>query len=714
MKLESRFVEFEELSPLVALDSLISTRKMVGSGSVVDALFCFRKNTKKLVVLLPSAQPANKEVVNPNFHRWSWFSQLRDVSFVCLSDPTLNFSSARCGWFLGDGGADCIGDMSVFLDELFDLTGFFFESLVIYGSSMGGFGALMLAARRADSVALAEVPQLDLRKYPHKSAISEIELSILKESIESYSNKNLRKVSVVEAFKVENRVPPFTLITNMSDSEYESHILFLSEIKSIVSGCNSVGRFDLIVHDDCQGHRPLETKTAIEYLKSRLNLGFVSKEVSLEIDVGCKAKTYKEIIDLAVSECNKVRFVRDEVDAEIYSNALSLLKKAADIEKSADWPYLKMCSMTKLWTNSFNKDIMSFAMEALSRKQSLEGFLYACRGILANYDVGSAKERIFELMGKCSSGQVSNAGNVFLAICAYDSGDYELYSSYIKEFQLKKADDFDFYLSIPLSTCYLGEWVGESEYPPSEVNIASTPMRPAEFYGDDIRYVVSVSCDQGYFDDYAEYIIKSFTRHCSSESVMHLSLVNADSFLVEKRLTEWGAKNVVFSIHNFETSNNIPPIASLARFSLVYPILARNKIPVIVLDLDCVIKKPLLGIVEEFSKCDVGSRVLGKGVAPWERYTGGFALFNPTEYGLSVSRNVAYAASRVCKLSEKQWWIDQNCFEAGIRSALGVCGFSLQNMYSARDKYCVMPVGSGDAKKHFLDKAIREFVSGVG
>ena len=72
---------------------------------------------------------------------------------------------------------------------------------------MGGFGALMLAAELRHAVAVAEVPQLDMRNYPIRGAVSDLEGMALGCTLGEYYDLHPERVSVVSRF-VSTRVIP--------------------------------------------------------------------------------------------------------------------------------------------------------------------------------------------------------------------------------------------------------------------------------------------------------------------------------------------------------------------------------------------------------------------------------------------------------------------------------------------------------------------------
>ncbi|WNB85191.1 hypothetical protein [Cellulomonas sp. ATA003] len=178
-------------------------------------------------------------------------------------------------------------------------------------------------------------------------------------------------------------------------------------------------------------------------------------------------------------------------------------------------------------------------------------------------------------------------------------------------------------------------------------------------------------------------------------------------------MAQWQSRGVTAVAVGVECGANIGPSASLLRFSLVAPLLETYDVPIVVLDLDAVVEQSLRGLLESIGHVDVASRILGYGVAPWEKYTGGFAVFRPTTSGRKVADYVARAAATLVRPGAPQWWIDQNCFEAGIRLASEEGELVVHNVMSVRDRYCTMPVGPAAAKEHALRNAMDRIVSGA-
>lgn len=691
--------------------------KKLNNTTQIDCFGYFRENAEYLICLLPSAQASSQEISNPIFHRWSWYQNLKNNNVLSISDPALYTGKMHANWFLSnERNNDYITEISDFIEEISYKVNINKNKIILYGSSMGGFGALMIASKLKESFTIVEVPQIDLTKYSIKNAIKSIEVNILEnDSILNFSKKFPEKINVYERWKLNKAIPSFRLITNVKDNAYQEHLDFFISLNKLNDEVESIGDKQLTIISEEIGHKPLSTEYGIQFIKNAINEGWntINKNLNpVELE---KELTYDELIKECVSRSQNIKYIRDEKETIEYSKIKEMLYKASEININADWPYLKICSMTKLWTNSFNEEILNAALNAFNKKQSLESFIYICRGLIYNKDYQLAEIEIDNLIKITLDKDISNIGNIFKAIIAYEGKNYSEYEMLIKTFKENKNNDFNAYITIPVSTVYTNGSYADANYDYNNVKLINKELKHSQLNIENKKYIISASCDETYFFKYAKFLIKSFDKFCADEATLFLSIIDGNLQNITKSLREWEASDsVIINIENLKVSNNIGPTASLLRFSHVFQLLHRYELPVFVLDLDTVIKKSFLEIVNTYNKVDIGSRILGKGVAPWEKYTGGFALFNPTEIGKLVAKNIAFVAENSCSDDSLQWWIDQNCFETGIRSIYQMNkNLNIENLFSIRDKFCIMPVGSGDSKIYNLEKALSDINSNI-
>ncbi|MFQ2692839.1 D-glucuronyl C5-epimerase family protein [Aeromonas caviae] len=265
----------------------------------IDCVCNIRKNSKNIIVFMPSAQPKKDDIKNPIFHRWSWSKYLNEESIITFSDPSLYGVKLHGSWFISnDENVDYIDEMAIFLMELLTKLNIHENNIIIYGSSMGGFGALMLSSKLNNAYAIAEVPQLNLLNYPYKSSIYEIEKTSIHNTLDNFYIKHPERIDVYERFQKESYIPPFTILTNREDNEIQAHLDFISKLTRNGRNFNYSGDINISVNSRFIGHRPLDTPISIKIIKSRIVEGWNVVNNRLEINKQAPLFFSKEINEI--------------------------------------------------------------------------------------------------------------------------------------------------------------------------------------------------------------------------------------------------------------------------------------------------------------------------------------------------------------------------------------------------------------------------------
>lgn len=134
-------------------------------------------NSRKLVVFLP---PVNGKKIYPYYARISWASELvSKVNVLYVSDPYQQreeYKVPKGSWFIspeGESALPVIAERIVsFLKENS------IDEVLFYGSSMGGYSAIILSSLVPNSYAVAECPQLFLKKHPGSRYVIEEIVSV--------------------------------------------------------------------------------------------------------------------------------------------------------------------------------------------------------------------------------------------------------------------------------------------------------------------------------------------------------------------------------------------------------------------------------------------------------------------------------------------------------------------------------------------------------
>lgn len=154
-----------------------------------------RTRPKSIVVLFPSALNPNRGNRNRRiFVRSTWAKEWPHAEVICFSDPALDLDSRLNGaWFIHPS-VDIIRVLADIIRDIASEHSIAEENMVFYGSSLGGFGALMAAACFSEVHAVAEVPQLDFRLWQRR-AVLDVEKYLLNGADISAFTKNIQSGS---------------------------------------------------------------------------------------------------------------------------------------------------------------------------------------------------------------------------------------------------------------------------------------------------------------------------------------------------------------------------------------------------------------------------------------------------------------------------------------------------------------------------------------
>ncbi|WP_347107525.1 prolyl oligopeptidase family serine peptidase [Paenarthrobacter sp. S56] len=257
----SRDVEFS------SSDRIITAETTRGLG--IEAFGHFAAAPKKLLCFLPSAQRKDAPPQAPFYPRWSWATGFPDWDVLSLSDPMLNSCPDLAASWFASSEEDIVSELAAFIREFCNRRSISIADVVIYGSSMGGYGALMVAAELKVARAVAEVPQLDLLLYPDKDALADVEkMALHGRSLASLTEEHPERTNVYERLLSTRAVPPMTIVTNRGDSAFQETMEFVDRVQSLADQSDSVGSVSLHLTSRNEGHSVQPTPFMIQFLKS--------------------------------------------------------------------------------------------------------------------------------------------------------------------------------------------------------------------------------------------------------------------------------------------------------------------------------------------------------------------------------------------------------------------------------------------------------------
>lgn len=220
-----------------------------------------RPEADSLIVLMPSALSATRQAKGiPTFSRFTWAHLWPDSEVVSVADPALPLRRSIGGaWFIHPR-VDVIRLLSLFIRDTADERGIPLNRVCLYGSGLGGFGAIGAASLLPGSTAVAEVPQIDVRKW-NETTVPLIEQEILEGgSMEELYKSSPERINLGDRLARSGHIPAIRLITNEKDPQ-RNHQRELFELVRD-SDLPRTGHFDLIVTDEVSGHKSVSESTA--------------------------------------------------------------------------------------------------------------------------------------------------------------------------------------------------------------------------------------------------------------------------------------------------------------------------------------------------------------------------------------------------------------------------------------------------------------------
>lgn len=215
-----------------------------------------RTNPTSMVVLMPSALPRNRSnPERPHFTRWSWANYWPDSLVIAVSDPALAANrQLEAAWYLHPE-YDFIAILADFVRDMATEANIPPNRITFYGSSLGGFGAIGVAAHLAGSKAIAEIPSIHIpsRITSHVARVGKL---ILGQSIFEFEKIHPERVGLIPRCEYAGHIPDLQLYTNPRDFYFSLQWDFFNWADA--SEFNQNAQIDLITTTRTSGHRQLE------------------------------------------------------------------------------------------------------------------------------------------------------------------------------------------------------------------------------------------------------------------------------------------------------------------------------------------------------------------------------------------------------------------------------------------------------------------------
>ncbi|MDQ8936999.1 hypothetical protein [Acinetobacter rudis] len=417
--------------------------------------------------------------------------------------------------------------------------------------------------------------------------------------------------------------------------------------------------------------------------------------------------TILDILKNELENINDVKYIYTIDDKLNYENKVILLWMLSISDTHSTTYLLNICSVVKSWVKNYNQETLAASKMILDRNERTDAVIYYCFSLLAVLPWEEAQIEINRLFISLNDYNNINICKVFKALFSYESGNFDEYCAYIKSVIETKSPDFNHYLFTPLSTVYTKNNISKALSSNLRNNLFGYTIDFNELdISKNTKYIVSLSCNKKYFDLYYTYLMDTMSAHSENYTIF-IFFSDGDESYYSECLSKY--KNVKFFINNNVREDNIGPISSMLRYYYAYDLVHTFKKPVFVLDFDSVVFKDLGEFLNKMDDFDMASRILKKGVLPWEKYTGGFTVFKPTSLSIQTCLEIKVLTEQILSNNKVQWWVDQNILEAAIRQVkYRRQDLKIFNAIHSRDEYIKMPVGRSETKEILLQKMYDE------
>jgi len=242
------------------------------SGKRFECLFTRKPSANKLFVMLSGAR--NWKIPEPEFSRLSWHAALPG-SMLCVADPGVLRPGKKLAlaWYVGTNQHNWTDALAELVRLTCDKLNITTSDVIAYGSSGGGFGALMLAAALEDATAVAINPQTQVLQY-HARPVNNFLKAAFDVAAAPELDENLvqSRLSAINAIRHAPRAKVLFVQNKNDRHHYEKHCKPFCEALDIpLTGKNiTAGRIQTLLYVDRPGHRGEPEKIVPEILRRAL------------------------------------------------------------------------------------------------------------------------------------------------------------------------------------------------------------------------------------------------------------------------------------------------------------------------------------------------------------------------------------------------------------------------------------------------------------
>ncbi len=219
-------------------------------GNNIVAIKKHHKTSKKLIVMLNGA--INRSISQPPvFQRKTWLEYM-PYNVLIIPDRTVEINnSLELGWYLGKSNCDYIHSIAKLVTNTANELNIENESISFYGSSGGGYAAIILSTLLIGSNSISINPQTILKSYIRR---------VYDKFILDTGHDERSPLLAVTSYMDERKyIPRMTLIQNRLDHlHYKEHFIpFIKWYLSNSSELSTFGDFSVTEFTSDKGHNAI-------------------------------------------------------------------------------------------------------------------------------------------------------------------------------------------------------------------------------------------------------------------------------------------------------------------------------------------------------------------------------------------------------------------------------------------------------------------------
>ncbi|QHC50288.1 hypothetical protein EKK97_12810 [Billgrantia tianxiuensis] len=392
-------------------------------------------------------------------------------------------------------------------------------------------------------------------------------------------------------------------------------------------------------------------------------------------------------------------------DVDDYNRYIKNLKRLFEITGTSIH-LINICRAEKKMHGVFTPLAKKCAIEAYDKNKNEKTLYFVLEVCLANLKPALAREKLDDIFSKTKKPELQVIKKIYSAGLANKEGQYCKANNLLSEFKKKYNGKVLWQSSFVITDFETGSeenyWLGND----SAIEVDN------DLHLDNIKYVISVSCNKLYFDTYAEYFLSSVKESCGKDALVHIALVNMDKSYVEKKLKEWAEDlNISYKLFSVNEKKEIP-VSATARLFLIRSLLKAYLKPVFYCEIDSAITKNLKTWKERLEQKDADHLIRKVGsLLPWRMYTCGFGLIVPTESGLKTASLIEAYCKGVFNQADKLVWADQAILEGAIRfSSITDSNYkTFSPSLKEISQFICTPTGSHYKKQKILKSTVAQY-----